>query len=96
VIVEKERALPDAATLAVLDQGEPELQAVCQRIERHFARPEVRARLPRYVAGLLSPVERRNAWQVAEQIGDSDPDGVQRLMNAARWDADAVRDDLRA
>jgi SRSO17 transposase len=80
----------------VLDQGEPELQAVCQRIERHFARPEVRARLPRYVAGLLSPVERRNAWQVAEQIGDSDPDGVQRLMNAARWDADAVRDDLRA
>jgi SRSO17 transposase len=95
VIVKKDGALPDAATVAVLDRGEPELQTVCERIERHFARPEVRARLPRYLAGLLSPVERRNAWQVAEQIGESDPDGVQRLMNAARWDADAVRDDLR-
>jgi SRSO17 transposase len=95
-MVEKEAALPDAATAAVLDRGEPELQAVCERIERHFARPEVRARLPRYVAGLLSPVERRNAWQIAEQIGERDPDGVQRLMNAARWDADDVRDDLRA
>jgi SRSO17 transposase len=79
----------------VLDQGEPERQSVCERIERHFTRPEVRARLPRYLAGLLAPVERRNAWQMAEQIGEGDPDGVQRLMNAARWDADAVRDDLR-
>jgi SRSO17 transposase len=96
VIVEKDWALPDAATAAVLERGEPELQTVCERIERHFVRPEVRARLPRYLTGLLSPVERRNAWQVAEQMGESDPDGVQRLMNAARWDADAVRDDLRA
>jgi SRSO17 transposase len=87
---------PDAATVAVLDQGEAELQTLCERVERHFARPEVRARLPRYLAGLLSPVQRRNAWQMAEQIGESGPDGVQRLMNAACWDADAVRDDLRA
>jgi SRSO17 transposase len=72
-----------------------ELQTICERVARHFARPEVRARLPRYLAGLLSPVERRNAWQLAEQIGERDPDGVQRLLNAARWDADAVRDDLR-
>jgi SRSO17 transposase len=96
VIVEKEGALPDAAAAAVQERGEPELQTVCERIERHFARPEVRERLPRYLAGLLALVERRNAWQMAEQIGESDPDGVQRLMNAARWDTDAVRDDLRA
>jgi SRSO17 transposase len=95
VNVEEKEALPDAATAAVLERGEPELRAVCERIARHFARPEVRARLPRYLAGLLSPVERRNAWQIAEHMGESDPDGVQRLMNAARWDADAVRDDLR-
>jgi SRSO17 transposase len=96
VIVENDGALLDAATAAVRDRGAPELKVVCERIERHFARPEVRARLPRYLVGLLSPVERRNAWQIAEQMGESDPDGVQRLMNAARWDADAVRDDLRA
>jgi SRSO17 transposase len=45
---------------------------------------------------LLSPVERKNSWQVAEQVGDQTPDGMQRLLAAARWDADAVRDDLRA
>ena len=33
---------------------------------------------------------------MAEAIGESDPQGVQRLLNAAKWDADdAVRDDLR-
>lgn len=94
MLSEQDRALPDAVTAAVLEEGEPELHRVCERIERHFARPEVRERLPRYLAGLLSPVERRNAWQMAEQIGESVPDGVQRLMQAARWDADAVRDDL--
>jgi SRSO17 transposase len=46
--------------------------------------------------GLLSPVERKNGWQLAEQLHERGPHGVQRLLNAADWDADAVRDDLRA
>ncbi|HWE61223.1 MAG TPA: IS701 family transposase, partial [Chloroflexota bacterium] len=29
-------------------------------------------------------------------LGESGPQGVQRLLNAAHWDADAVRDDLRS
>jgi SRSO17 transposase len=33
---------------------------------------------------------------MAEALGESGPQGVQRLLNAADWDADAVRDDLRA
>ena len=32
---------------------------------------------------------------MAEQMGEMGPQGAQRLLNAARWDADAVRDDLR-
>jgi SRSO17 transposase len=32
---------------------------------------------------------------MAESIGEGDPQGVQRLLNSAKWDADAVRDDLR-
>jgi len=32
---------------------------------------------------------------MAEHIGEEIDDGVQRLLNKARWDADAVRDDLR-
>jgi SRSO17 transposase len=40
-------------------------------------------------------VARRNGWQLAEHLGELTPDGVQRLFNAARWDADVVRDDLQ-
>ena len=49
----------------------------------------------RYLLGLLGRVERKTGWQVAEAIGERDPQGVQRLLNSAKWDADAVRDDLR-
>jgi len=66
-----------------------------ERIARRFARTEVRERLRRYLFGLLDRVERKNGWQLAEAIGDTDPQGVQRLLRVARWDADAVRDDLR-
>jgi len=73
-----------------------ELTALSVRIAPRFRRREVRDRVGRYLLGLLGPVERRNGWQVAEQIGERSPDGVQRLLRTARWDADAVRDDLRA
>src|SRR5688572_8743964 len=66
------------------------------RIARRFARAEVRERARRYLVGLLERVERKNGWQLAEVIGEPGPRGVQRLLSAATWDADAVRDDLRA
>ncbi len=49
-----------------------------------------------YLKGLLSPVERKNGWQLAERAGDATPDGVQRLLYNYRWDADLVRDDLKS
>jgi SRSO17 transposase len=73
-----------------------QLDDVAQRIGAHFARSETRDRVRAYLAGLLGPVQRKNAWQVAEQIGDADPYGVQYLMGRADWDPDSVRDDLRA
>ena len=66
------------------------------RLAPHFRRPEVRVRAGRYLAGLLAPVERKNGWQLAEHVGEAHPRGVQRLLETARWDADAVRDDLSA
>ena len=73
-----------------------DLTALQERIAPRFARPEVRARAHRFLAGLLEPVERRNGWQLAEHLGERSPDGVQRLLRTARWDAEAVRDDLRS
>ncbi|WP_370461895.1 transposase, partial [Micromonospora sp. ALFpr18c] len=45
--------------------------------------------------GLLSPLERRNGWTLAEQAGDRSPDGMQAVLCSPCWDADAVRDDVR-
>jgi SRSO17 transposase len=72
------------------------LAALHARIAHRFARGEVRARVGRYLVGLLGRVERKNGWQLAEAVGEAGPQGVQRLLNAATWDADGVRDDLRA
>jgi SRSO17 transposase len=55
----------------------------------------VAARARWYLLGLLSGAERKNAWTIAEQASELCPDGMQRLLNFYRWDADAVRDDLR-
>src|ERR671919_2214860 len=65
-----------------------------RRIGQRFARSEARERVKRYLLGLLGRVERKNGWHMAEAIGERDPQGVQRLLNTAKWDADAVRDDL--
>lgn len=73
-----------------------DLAALQARIAPRFVRAEVRARAGHYLAGLLGPVERRNGWQLAEALGERNPDGVQRLLRTAQWDAEAVRDDLRA
>lgn len=71
------------------------LVALHERIAPHFQRAEPRRRALGYLRGLLSPVARKNGWHVAEYLGETCPDGVQRLLNAAHWDADAVREDLR-
>ena len=72
------------------------LDVLHRRIAGRFRRAEARERAKRYLAGLLDRVERKNGWQLAEHLGEPGPQGVQRLLNAAAWDADAVRDDLRA
>src|SRR5688500_6110671 len=72
------------------------LDALHARIAGRFRRSEARERAKRYLVGLLDRVERKNGWQLAEHLGEPGPQGVQRLLNAAAWDADAVRDDLRA
>ena len=72
-----------------------DLRALIDRIGRHFARREARQRVLSYVLGLLSPIERKNGWQLAEQAGDRTPYAMQHLLGRAKWDADAVCDDLQ-
>ncbi len=72
------------------------LAEVHERIGPRFGRAEVRSRVHRFLQGLLAPLERKNGWQLAEDLGEHGPRGVQRLLGEADWDEDAVRDDLRA
>ncbi|MGI8478136.1 MAG: IS701 family transposase [Thermomicrobiales bacterium] len=74
----------------------PDLDAVQARIGGRFRRSEQRARAARYLRGLPDRVERKNGWQLAVHLGEAGPHGVQRLLNGADRDADAVRDDLRS
>src|SRR5258707_432074 len=71
------------------------LDEVQGRIASYFHRREMRERVRRYVEGLLTPVERKNSWQLAEGLGEAGPQGVQRLFTDADWDAEAVGDELR-
>jgi SRSO17 transposase len=71
------------------------LEALHARIARRFGRKEPRQRALSYLKCLLSPIERKNGWQLAEFAGDKTPDGVQRLLASYEWDAELVRDDLR-
>lgn len=73
-----------------------ELNIVRTRIGARFERSEPRERAVRYIQGLMSDIPRKNGWQLAEYMGETTPDGVQRVLGTAVWDVDGVRDDLRA
>jgi SRSO17 transposase len=73
-----------------------ELDTVALKLSTRFERAEPRKRVLRYLTGLLSTAERKNGWQLAELAGETTPDGIQRLLSSAHWEADAVRDDLVA
>src|SRR3954453_9204980 len=91
-MVAKKIGSAGSATISGWHEALEELHA---RVAHRFARSEIRERARRYLLGLLGRIERKNGWQLAEAIGEIDPQGVQRLLNAAKWDAGAVRDDLR-
>jgi SRSO17 transposase len=72
------------------------LDGLFARVAGRFHRVEPRRRARAYVRGLLAPLAGKNGWTLAEAAGDATPDGMQRLLNAATWDADGVRDEVRA
>jgi SRSO17 transposase len=90
-----EQAGARGTTQAEVAQWATGLEEVATRIGPRFGRAEPRQRALSYLRGLLSPLERKNGWQLAEEAGDRTPYGVQHLLGRAQRDAEAVRDDLR-
>ena len=88
-------ASPGGLGLTAIERYTDAWAELYARIGCRFARAEARERAGRYLAGLLERVPRKNGWQLAEAIGETGSRGVQRLLSAATWDTDGVRDDLR-
>lgn len=65
------------------------------RIAPRFSRVEPRRHARDLMTGMLAGLGRANCWTIAEHLGHERPGRLQHLLAAARWDADAVRDDLR-
>src|ERR1700760_3786826 len=72
------------------------LEAVMDRIGGRFGRVEPRRRAQAYLRGLLSPVARKNGWQLAEVAGDRTPDGGQGFLAPGHWGGGLGWGDLRA
>jgi SRSO17 transposase len=92
--------VPRVAVLARVDDIEGSrlasgLDDAFALVAGRFFRREVRVRARACVAGMLSGLERKTGWSLAEHAGEALPDGMQRLFTVARWDADLVRDDVR-
>jgi SRSO17 transposase len=74
-----------------------DLDALCARIAGPlFTRPEPRVTFADLVRGLLADVPRKNSWQLAEHVGHRSAYRLEWLLNGAKWDADALRDQVRA
>ncbi len=87
---------PCMTTLSDILPWYQRLQHLHQRLAPHFARREPFQRTLRFLQAILSSVERKNGWQVAEQAREANPYGMQRLLSQASWDADGVRDEIRS
>ncbi|MFC4906988.1 IS701 family transposase [Actinomadura gamaensis] len=95
----------DGAPGGVPDRGSAEsarilrtelfLRRLHRMIGPRFARAEPRERAFAFLRGMVASGGRRNGRRLAEAAGEDRPDGMQRLLTTARWDADELRDDLR-
>jgi SRSO17 transposase len=79
-----------------IDRYATEFEAFHARFAHAFARSEPRETARQYLRGLLAPVRRKNCWQMAEAMGQDNPQAMQRLLFGAQWDADAVCEELQA
>lgn len=82
-------------TAEELDEWGADFFAFCARFRDVFGRKEARVQATKYLQGLLSPVPRKNGWQLAEAMGDTVPDPTQRLLYRTLWSEDRARDILQ-
>ena len=88
VVDKQDRAVAVGASVDV-DVWREHFDTAFARIAGRFGRVEPRRQARAFLLGLLSDVDTRSCWQLAEQAGDASPHAMQRLLGEAVWDADA-------
>ena len=66
-----------------------------QRIAPEFPTSSGIANAEKYIKGLLSPIERKNGWQIAEAVGETTPYALQQFLYRGQFNADNLRNHLR-
>src|ERR687889_1721825 len=79
-----------------LDLWSAELRAVKAQIQPLFRRASVAASAAAFLDGLLGPERRKTGWMRAEAAGDPGPWRQQAILGRSHWEADALRDMVRA
>jgi SRSO17 transposase len=79
-----------AVSRADVDSWESGLKSLLARISPLFYRAESKRHAESYIRGLLSGLERKNGWTIAEHAGEPEPKALQRLLNLSPWDVDAL------
>lgn len=82
----------DAVSCSDLQDWSAEFEHLADGVSSLFVHPKSRAHVRQYLEGLLAPIERKNGWTIAEHTGEKEPKAMQRFLNLASWDADALRD----
>src|ERR1700712_3001135 len=75
---------------------EQELSSFKAQLSSAFGRAELRRSAGALIDGLLSGVARKTGWQLAEQAGLERPYRLQSLLGRSSWQADKLRDLVRA
>ncbi|MFW0797811.1 IS701 family transposase [Gordonia sp. CPCC 205515] len=64
-------------------------------IAPRFARHDAARNAGAFLLSVLSGLETKNCWTMAEMAGHSSPDRLQHLLSRAKWEADDLREDLQ-
>jgi SRSO17 transposase len=87
---------PNEQALEAICQWSNSLKQLQQRLGQYYKRSEARVAAFDYIQALLSPVERKNGWQMSEQVGYHNPYRFQNLLGRASWDEEKLCEEIRA
>lgn len=75
---------------------ETRLRELTGRVGHLFARPEPRVVFHDLVEGLLSDLEKKNGWTLAQRAGHSHPGRMQTFLSRGAWRAEDLEAEVRA